>query len=284
MPFAENSGISPDIIINPHAFPSRMTIGMLIESIAGKAGAVHGISYQDATPFTFHEDIGSSAEGKGSKDSFDEGEPETCVSYFCDQLRRGGYNYYGHETLINGCNGQVMRADIFMGVVYYQRLRHMVSDKAQVRATGRVQQLTRQPVHGRKNKGGIRLGEMERDALLSYGLSYFVVDRFMNSSDRHLAHICKNCQSLLSVHEVTGQQLRETGRSSLSSSPSKSRAQDRILSKKGENEKRVIRRICRNCLSTNDDIVKVSLPYVYRYLVNELAMMGVKVDIATSSG
>jgi DNA-directed RNA polymerase I subunit RPA2 len=143
MPFSE-SGIAPDIIINPHAFPSRMTIGMLVESMAGKSGALHG-TYQDATPFTFHE--------TGDKVS---------VDYFGEQLQAAGYNYYGSEALYSGVSGCVMQADLFIGVVYYQRLRHMVSDKYQVRATGPVNELTRQPIKGRKKGGGIRLGEMER--------------------------------------------------------------------------------------------------------------------------
>ena len=133
MPFSE-SGISPDVIINPHAFPSRMTIGMLVESMAGKSGALHG-TYQDATPFTFHE--------SGDKVS---------VDYFGEQLQAAGYNYYGSEALYSGVSGCVMEADLFIGVVYYQRLRHMVSDKYQVRATGPVNELTRQPIKG-KEKG-----------------------------------------------------------------------------------------------------------------------------------
>ena len=125
MPFSE-SGISPDVIINPHAFPSRMTIGMLVESMAGKSGALHGI-YQDATPFQFHE--------SGNQIS---------VDYFGEQLQKAGYNYYGSEPLYSGVSGCLMHADLYIGVVFYQRLRHMVSDKYQVRATGPTNPLTRQ--------------------------------------------------------------------------------------------------------------------------------------------
>lgn len=141
MPFTE-SGMSPDIIINPHAFPSRMTIGMLVESMAAKSGALHGC-FQDATPFRFNE-------------------KQRVVDYFGQQLRQAGYNYYGSEPLYSGTSGNELHADIYIGVVYYQRLRHMVSDKAQVRATGPINNLTRQPVKGRKHHGGIRFGEMER--------------------------------------------------------------------------------------------------------------------------
>ncbi|CAM9179419.1 unnamed protein product [Chrysoparadoxa australica] len=179
MPFTE-SGMTPDIIINPHAFPSRMTIGMLIESMAGKSGALHG-HFQDGTPFNHHE-------------------ADRVIDYFGDELRSAGYAYYGSEPLYSGLAGTVMHADIFIGVVYYQRLRHMVSDKSQVRATGPVNQLTRQPIKGRKNKGGVRFGEMERDSLLSHGAAFLLHDRLMNCSDRHIAYVCSKCGSILSPH------------------------------------------------------------------------------------
>lgn len=144
MPFSE-SGMQPDVIINPHAFPSRMTIGMLVESMAGKAGAMHGIA-QDATPFksvisrptvfdvlliiNFHRFT----------------EQDTAIDYFGKQLTAAGYNYYGNEPMYSGITGQEFAADIYIGVVYYQRLRHMVLDKFQVRTTGPVDPVTRQPV------------------------------------------------------------------------------------------------------------------------------------------
>jgi len=102
MPFSE-TGLYPDVLINPHAFPSRMTIGMLIESMAGKAGAIHG-TFQDATPFTFHE-------------------KNRAIDHIGEQLRACGYHYYGSEPLYNGLTGKVMQADMFLGVVFYQRLR-----------------------------------------------------------------------------------------------------------------------------------------------------------------
>lgn len=178
MPFSE-SGMTCDVIINPHAFPSRMTIGMLIESMAGKAGAMHGIA-QDATPFTFSED-------------------DTPVAYFGEQLRAAGYNHVGHEPMYSGITGQELRADIYLGVVYYQRLRHMVNDKFQVRTTGPVNSLTRQPVKGRKRAGGIRFGEMERDALLAHGTAMLLQDRLMNCSDYSTSYVCRTCGSLISL-------------------------------------------------------------------------------------
>ena len=171
--------MQPDVIINPHAFPSRMTMGMLLESMAGKSGALQG-KFQDATPFSFDED-------------------NTAVDYFGKQLAAQGYSYYGSEPLYSGVSGTVMHADIYLGVVYYQRLRHMVSDKSQVRAIGPVNSLTRQPIKGRKRHGGIRLGEMERDALLAHGSSFLLLDRLFNCSDKHVAYVCTNpkCGSLL---------------------------------------------------------------------------------------
>lgn len=125
MPFSE-SGMQPDIIINPHAFPSRMTIGMFVESLAAKAGAMHGLA-QDGTPFCYSED-------------------DTPADFFGEQLLAAGYNYHGNEPMYSGITGKEFAADIYIGVVYYQRLRHMVGDKWQVRTTGPLDQMTRQPV------------------------------------------------------------------------------------------------------------------------------------------
>merc|ERR1712032_1559412 len=156
-----------------------MTIGMLIESLAGKSGAVHGL-FQDSTPFTFHE----------SGD-------QVAIDYFGQQLQAAGYSYYGSEPLYSGVSGCLMHADLYIGVVFYQRLRHMVSDKYQVRETGHVNFLTRQPIKGRKKGGGIRLGEMERDSLLSHGSAYLLHDRLLNCSDKHVAYVCRRCGDLL---------------------------------------------------------------------------------------
>jgi DNA-directed RNA polymerase I subunit RPA2 len=265
MPFSE-SGISPDIIINPHAFPSRMTIGMLVESMAGKSGALHGF-FQDATPFTFHET---------SSD-------KVSIDYFGEQLQAAGYNYYGSEPLYSGVSGCLLQADLYIGVVYYQRLRHMVSDKYQVRATGQVNPLTRQPIKGRKKGGGIRLGEMERDSLLSHGAAFLLHDRLLNCSDKHYAYACSRCGELLLPTT------RRIAVGSLGQSLS-----ERI-------HKAQLRLFCRNptCMEAagltedgndeNDDdggnggsddaIEPIILPYVYRYLVNELAAMNIKIKL-----
>ena len=192
MPWAEASGMRPDLLINPHAFPSRMTIGMLVESLAAKAGALGG-HFVDATPFAgmgFGEEEGGGGGGGG-------GAAAHPAATFGDALERAGYARSGAETLVCGTTGTRFAADIFIGPVYYQRLRHMVSDKFQVRSTGPVNALTRQPIKGRKFGGGIRFGEMERDALLSHGASALLFDRLHASSDYSVADVCGGCGSLL---------------------------------------------------------------------------------------
>ena len=242
MPFTE-SGMSPDIIINPHAFPSRMTIGMMVESMAAKAGALRG-EYQDSTPFQYSED-------------------DRVIDHFGTQLKDAGYNYMGSEPLYSGISGTVMEADIYIGVVYYQRLRHMVSDKSQVRATGPTNALTRQPVKGRKKKGGIRFGEMERDSLLAHGCSFLLHDRLLNCSDKHVAVICTGCGSLLST-----------------------RAQKADVETAGQSSLQVYQRAreswyCATCKS-GKECEPVVMPYVFRYLVNELAAMNIRLELKTT--
>ncbi|CAP60512.1 uncharacterized protein PODANS_1_8070 [Podospora anserina S mat+] len=178
MPFSE-TGIQPDVIINPHAFPSRMTIGMFVESLAGKAGALHGLA-QDSTPFKFSEE-------------------NMAADYFGHQLMKAGYNYHGNEPMYSGITGEEFMCDIYIGVVYYQRLRHMVNDKYQVRTTGPVVPTTGQPIKGRKKGGGIRVGEMERDALLAHGTAFLLQDRLLNCSDYSKSWICRDCGSFLAV-------------------------------------------------------------------------------------
>lgn len=185
LPWTE-SGILPDVIINPHAFPSRMTIGMFIESLAGKSGSLHGFA-QDSTPFQFEDAAG-----------------RTAHEHFGEQLAAAGYNFHGTEPMYSGITGEELAADIYIGVVYYQRLRHMVNDKYQVRTTGPVNPLTGQPVKGRSKGGGIRIGEMERDALLAHGTAFLLQDRLMNCSDYCKAFVCRQCGKMLATQPVVG--------------------------------------------------------------------------------
>ncbi len=252
MPFSE-SGIQPDIIINPHAFPSRMTIGMFVESLAGKAGALHGIA-QDATPWKFSED-------------------DTPADYFGEQLLKAGYNYHGNEPMYSGTTGNELRVDIYIGVVFYQRLRHMVNDKFQVRSTGPVNSLTMQPVKGRKRSGGIRVGEMERDALIGHGAAFLLKDRLLNCSDYTQTSICQECGSLL------------TTQTSVPRIGAKSQIRCRRCATKLSYDSNVGIKYDQsdiwedgngNRFVGGDKTGTVAIPYVLKYLDSELNAMGIR--------
>ena len=161
--------------------------------------------------------------------------------------------------MTSGVTGCEFVADIYVGLVYYQRLRHMVSDKFQVRSTGPINNLTRQPVKGRKLGGGIRFGEMERDSLLAHGAAYLLHDRLHTCSDLHIADVCTSCGSLISASATARPVLAAAAGAGLgSSSPS-----------------RVECRVCGHGRS----IARVALPYVFRYLVCELASMNIRVTM-----
>ncbi|KAF8528844.1 hypothetical protein BU17DRAFT_37683 [Hysterangium stoloniferum] len=281
MPFSE-SGMQPDVIINPHAFPSRMTIGMLVESMAGKSGAMHGLA-QDATPFKFSEE-------------------DTAIDYFGEQLLAAGYNYYGNEPMYSGITGEEFAADIYLGVVYYQRLRHMVLDKFQVRTTGPVDPVTRQPVKGRKRAGGIRFGEMERDALIAHGTSFLLQDRLMNCSDYSTTWVCRTCGSLISlgyedaslgeIISGTGDALpKSTGPSGEYCRICRAKADEedtharQALAGAPQNDRKPEVRVAiskQNFLGNTGrggDLDVIAVPYVFRYLCAELASMGIAVSL-----
>lgn len=168
MPFSEE-GVIPDIIMNPHGFPSRMTVGKIMELISGKASALSGKS-SDSTIFC-----------------------EDKIEYFSKVLVENGYSYCGKDTFMNGATGEIYEGYIFFGPIYYQRLKHMVSDKMHARARGPRAMLTRQPTEGRSKDGGLRLGEMERDCLIGYGASSLISERLMTSSDLFKAYVCHKC-------------------------------------------------------------------------------------------
>ena len=169
MPFTRD-GLRPDIIINPHAIPSRMTVGQLVESITGKACVIKG-GFGDCTPFI----------NKGSK-----------VGVFGEMLTENGYHSSGNDILYNGMTGEQIESEIFMGPTYYMRLKHMVKDKINYRARGPTTALTRQPVSGRANDGGLRIGEMERDVIVSHGAVNFTKESYMERCDKYKMAVCNN--------------------------------------------------------------------------------------------
>jgi DNA-directed RNA polymerase III subunit RPC2 len=168
MPFNEQ-GIVPDVIMNPHGFPSRMTVGKMMELLAGKAGVMSG------------QPMYGTAFG-GSR-------MEDCAQTLIEH----GFSYSGKDFLTSGITGEPLPAYVFEGPIYYQKLKHMVQDKMHARSTGKKTGLTRQPTEGRSREGGLRLGEMERDCLIAYGASQLLLERLMLSSDKHEVDICEKC-------------------------------------------------------------------------------------------
>ena len=168
MPYTKD-GLRPDIIINPHAIPSRMTIGQLKETILGKVLIELGM-FGDGTSF-------------GDLD----------VKTIAEELQKVGYESYGNEIMYNGLTGEQFETSVFIGPVFYQRLKHMVNDKQHSRSIGPMVNLTRQPAEGRARDGGFRMGEMEKDGLLAHGVSRFCRERLFDVSDKYSVHVCKKC-------------------------------------------------------------------------------------------
>ncbi len=214
MPQTAN-GIVPDIIINPHAIPSRMTIAHLMETLLGRAGCELGF-LGDATPFN----------------------PAMTVERLGSVLQEHGVEPYSNEVLYCGYTGKQMPTSIFVGPIFYQRLKHMVNDKIHSRATGPLVMLTRQPAEGRARDGGLRFGEMERDVMIAHGASAFLKERMMEASDNFEVHVCKGC-GLLGV----------------------------------ANKERNIWR-CTGCGNTTD-FSQVRIPYAYKLFLQELESMNI---------
>lgn len=214
MPYTED-GIVPDLIINPHAIPSRMTIGQLLELIAAKAGALK-VTYVDATPF-YKDDI----------------------SKYQAVLLKAGYSPDGTEVMYNGATGELIEQPITIGIVFYQRLYHMVADKMHARATGKVQLLTRQPTEGKARQGGLRFGEMERDCLVGHGATALIRDRMLDGSDAYTMYVCTLCGHIAWYNP-----------------------------RKGTYECPIH--------GENGDIKPVKVPYAFKLLLQEIMSMGIK--------
>lgn len=168
-------GVSPDIIVNPHAFPSRMTVGHWLEMLTGKVSALSG-KLADASPFN-----------------------GVTVEDISSELKKHGFQPMGNEVLIDGITGEMHQVPIFMGCIFYQRLKHMVDYKIHARGRGRRNALTGQPNDGRSNGGGLRVGEMEKDSMNSHGVPYLINERMLTSSDAHEIRVCPKCHNQFNI-------------------------------------------------------------------------------------
>ena len=223
MPFAKN-GIKPDVIINPHAIPSRMTIGQLKETLLGKVLLELGM-FGDGTSFS-----------------------ELDVKTICEQLQQNGYESYGNEVLYNGMTGEQLETNIFIGPVFYQRLKHMVNDKQHSRSIGPMVNLTRQPAEGRSRDGGFRIGEMERDVMIAHGMTRFCKDRLYDVSDKYSVFVCKKCGMNACYNDGTANKMYVN------------------------NDVKI--HLCKTCGNIND-FAKVNVPYSYKLLSQELQAINV---------
>jgi len=229
MPFTKD-GHRPDIIINPHAIPSRMTIAQLKETLLGKVLIELGL-FGDATSF-------------GNMD----------IHTISKELQKLGYESYGNEILYNGLTGEQLETSVFIGPVFYQRLKHMVSDKQHSRSIGPMVNLTRQPAEGRSRDGGFRIGEMERDVMIAHGMTRFCRERMYDASDKYSVHVCKMCGMIASYNDGNKSILYESADFTI--------------------------HICKNC-DNKTDFAKVEIPFAYKLMAQELQTINVVPRIIT---
>ena len=229
MPFTKD-GHRPDIIINPHAIPSRMTIAQLKETLLGKVLIELGL-FGDGTSF-------------GNMD----------IQTISKELQKIGYESYGNEILYNGLTGDQLETSVFIGPVFYQRLKHMVSDKQHSRSIGPMVNLTRQPAEGRSRDGGFRIGEMERDVMIAHGMTRFCRERMYDVSDKYSVHVCKTCGMTASYNDGNKSRLYESADFTI--------------------------HICKNC-DNKTEFAKVEIPYAYKLMAQELQTINVVPRIIT---
>ena len=242
MPFTKD-GIRPDMIINPHAIPTRMTIGQLVECITGKASLYYG-GFSDCTAFN----------NDGSK-----------IKVFGEMLTKAGYHSSGNDILYNGMTGEQLETEIFMGPTYYMRLKHMVKDKINYRARGPTTALSRQPVAGRANDGGLRIGEMERDAVISHGASAFLRESMMERADKYYMAIC-NTTGTIAIYNPA---------KNLFMSPSA----DGPIKFVGSIDSQEVR--VEKITKFGRDFSVVCVPYSFKLLLQELKTINVEMRIIT---
>ena len=227
MPFTKD-GLKPDIIINPHAIPSRMTIAQLKETLLGKVLLELGM-FGDGTSF-------------GNLD----------IKTIIGELQKLGYESHGNEVMYNGLTGEQLETSIFIGPVFYQRLKHMVADKQHSRAIGPMVNLTRQPAEGRSRDGGFRIGEMERDVMIAHGMSKFCRERLYDVSDKYSAYVCRKCGMIAAYNDGSQKSTihnRETG------------ADFSV-------------HLCNTCHNMTD-FARVEIPYAYKLMSQELQTINV---------
>ena len=229
MPFTKD-GLRPDIIINPHAIPSRMTIAQLKETLLGKVLLQLGM-FGDGTSF-------------GNLD----------VKTIATELQRVGYESYGNEVMYNGLTGEQMETSIFIGPVFYQRLKHMVNDKQHSRSIGPMVNLTRQPAEGRSRDGGFRIGEMERDVMIAHGASRFCRERLYDASDKYSLYVCKKCGLTAAFNDSNSNKVSTYSDFSI--------------------------HLCKTC-SNKTDFAKVEVPYAFKLLSQELQTINIVPRIIT---
>tara|TARA_B110001452_G_scaffold267499_1_gene277683 strand:+ start:417 stop:4670 length:4254 start_codon:yes stop_codon:yes gene_type:complete len=241
MPFTED-GVRPDLIINPHALPSRMTIGQLVETLMGKACSLYG-GFGDCTAFV----------NKGSKHEI-----------FGKMLTEVGYNSTGNDILYSGETGEQLSMELFIGPCYYMRLKHMVKDKINYRAQGPRTVLTRQTVQGRANDGGLRIGEMERDCVISHGATNFLKESMLIRGDDYYVAICNNSGTIAIYNEA-----KNIFMSPFADGPLKFNTNI-----DGEQNIEVITKYGRSF-----SIIRV--PYAFKLLMQELQVMNIQMRIIT---